>query len=90
MADLDDFFAKKDRKKPKTSKKFSTSEEVAEKLKDKKPEAPKAIRKEPQPTAQLTQLDAGVEAENAAEQQLTQQIIEVSGKWSFFSQILST
>lgn len=34
MADLDDFFAKKDRKKNKTSKKFSTTEEVAKKLED--------------------------------------------------------
>ncbi|KAL1501669.1 hypothetical protein ABEB36_006959 [Hypothenemus hampei] len=33
MADLDDFFAKKDRKK-KTSKKFTTTEEVAKKLED--------------------------------------------------------
>lgn len=32
MADLDDFFAKKDRKKNKSSKKFSTTEEVAKKL----------------------------------------------------------
>ncbi|XP_044746502.1 protein CDV3 homolog isoform X2 [Coccinella septempunctata] len=34
MADLDDFFAKKDRKKGKSSKKFSTTEEVAKKLED--------------------------------------------------------
>lgn len=48
MADLDDFFAKKDRKKNKSSKKFSTTEEVAKKLEDnakktetkKKPERP--------------------------------------------------
>lgn len=33
MADLDDFFAKKDRKKSK-SKKFPTAEEVAKKLED--------------------------------------------------------
>ncbi|KAF7270588.1 protein CDV3 homolog [Rhynchophorus ferrugineus] len=32
MADLDDFFAKKDRKKNRSSKKFSTTEEVAKKL----------------------------------------------------------
>lgn len=35
MADLDDFFAKKDRKKSK-SKKFSTTEEVAKKLEEPK------------------------------------------------------
>ncbi|KAK9877541.1 hypothetical protein WA026_018648 [Henosepilachna vigintioctopunctata] len=34
MADLDDFFAKKDRKKNKTNKRFSTTEEVAKKLED--------------------------------------------------------
>lgn len=34
MADLDDFFAKKDRKKSKTTKKFATTEEVAKKLED--------------------------------------------------------
>lgn len=34
MADLDDFFAKKDRKKGKSNKKFSTTEEVAKKLED--------------------------------------------------------
>ncbi|CAH0551996.1 unnamed protein product [Brassicogethes aeneus] len=34
MADLDDFFAKKDRKKSKTTKKFSTTDEVAKKLED--------------------------------------------------------
>ncbi|XP_030750660.1 protein CDV3 homolog [Sitophilus oryzae] len=34
MADLDDFFAKKDRKKGKSSKKFATTEEVAKKLED--------------------------------------------------------
>lgn len=39
MADLDDFFAKKDKKKSK-SKKFSTTEEVAKKL-----EEPKKIEK---------------------------------------------
>nr|XP_023030275.1 protein CDV3 homolog [Leptinotarsa decemlineata] len=34
MADLDDFFAKKDRKKSKSTKKFATTEEVAKKLED--------------------------------------------------------
>lgn len=66
MADLDDFFAKKDRKKPKSSKKFSTSEELAEKLKDKKPEVPKTTRKE----AQATQNDGGVDNESGAADQL--------------------
>lgn len=46
MADLDDFFAKKDRKKNKNSKKFSTTDEVAKKLEDtaKKSEKPKKER----------------------------------------------
>lgn len=47
MADLDDFFAKKDRKKSKGTKKFSTTEEVAKKLEDttnKKQE--KAVKKD--------------------------------------------
>lgn len=34
MADLDDFFAKKDRKKSKSTKKYATTEEVAKKLED--------------------------------------------------------
>lgn len=34
MADLDDFFAKKDRKKSKGTKKFTTTDEVAKKLED--------------------------------------------------------
>ncbi|KAJ8934610.1 hypothetical protein NQ318_002954 [Aromia moschata] len=34
MADLDDFFAKKDRKKSKSTKKFTTTDEVAKKLED--------------------------------------------------------
>ena len=42
MADLDDFFAKKDRKKGK-SKKFTTTDEIAKKLEEtgKKVEKPK-------------------------------------------------
>lgn len=41
MADLDDFFAKKDRKKSKAVKKFATADELAKKLEDtkQKPEA---------------------------------------------------
>lgn len=43
MADLDDFFAKKDRKKAKNIKKYSTADELAKKLEDtgKKTEKPK-------------------------------------------------
>lgn len=45
MADLDDFFAKKDRKKNKNLKKFSTADEVAKKLEDnKKPD--KIVKKD--------------------------------------------
>ncbi|KPJ10948.1 Protein CDV3-like [Papilio machaon] len=36
MADLDDFFAKKDRKKSKSVKKFATADELAKKLEDTK------------------------------------------------------
>ncbi|CAH2056340.1 unnamed protein product, partial [Iphiclides podalirius] len=36
MADLDDFFAKKDRKKSKSVKKFATTDELAKKLEDTK------------------------------------------------------
>nr|CAH7746233.1 unnamed protein product [Callosobruchus chinensis] len=46
MADLDDFFAKKDRKKSKGSKKFSTTEEVAKKLEDSAKKTEK-VKKEP-------------------------------------------
>uniref|UniRef100_A0A6M2DLG1 Protein cdv3 log isoform x1 n=1 Tax=Xenopsylla cheopis TaxID=163159 RepID=A0A6M2DLG1_XENCH len=34
MGNLDDFFAKKDRKKSKTTKKFSTADEIAKKMED--------------------------------------------------------
>ncbi|OXU25737.1 hypothetical protein TSAR_012406 [Trichomalopsis sarcophagae] len=43
-ADLDDFFAKKDRKKAK-GKKFTTTEEIAKKLEEKKIEKPKPKEK---------------------------------------------
>lgn len=48
MADLDDFFAKKDRKKAK-GKKFTTTEEIAKKLEEtgKKLEKPKPKEKPP-------------------------------------------
>lgn len=36
MADLDDFFAKKDRKKSKSVKKFATADELAKKLEEPK------------------------------------------------------
>jgi len=56
MADLDDFFAKKDRKKSKTNKKFATTEEVAKKLEEggKKVEKPKKERQPPAPGAAVT------------------------------------
>lgn len=46
MSDLDDFFAKKDRKKLKNIKKYATTEEVAKKLEDtsKKPDKGKKER----------------------------------------------
>lgn len=47
MADLDDFFAKKDRKKSKNVKKFSTADEVAKKLEDTK-KADKVVKKDRQ------------------------------------------
>lgn len=45
MADLDDFFAKKDRKKSKNVKKFATADEVAKKLEDTK-KADKLVKKD--------------------------------------------
>lgn len=66
MADLDDFFAKKDRKKSKTitTKKFATPEEVSKKIDDtataaKKPEV--RARKEPQPQLQSNQPDGTID-----------------------------
>lgn len=50
MADLDDFFAKKDRKKSKNVKKFSTADEVAKKLEDTK-KADKVLKKDRVSTA---------------------------------------
>lgn len=46
MADLDDFFAKKDRKKSKSTKKFATTEEVAKKLEDNVKKTDKTTKKE--------------------------------------------
>lgn len=46
MADLDDFFAKKDRKKSKAVKKFATTDELAKKLDDTKTKADVRPKKE--------------------------------------------
>lgn len=46
MADLDDFFAKKDRKKAKNIKKFSTADEIAKKLEDTGKKVEKPIKKD--------------------------------------------
>lgn len=64
MADLDDFFAKKDRKKSKGTKKFTTTEEVAKKLEDsaKKPE--KTQKKERVPEGEDGGTQAHVSMEN--------------------------
>lgn len=62
MAELDDFFAKKDRKKTK-SKKFATPDELAKKLEDTTKKNESKVRKEPQSIG-TTQSD-GVEIESA-------------------------
>lgn len=46
MADLDDFFAKKDRKKSKNVKKFATADELAKKLEDTTKKVDKPVKKE--------------------------------------------
>lgn len=46
MADLDDFFAKKDRKKSKAVKKFATTDEVAKKLDEPKQKSDVRPKKE--------------------------------------------
>lgn len=46
MADLDDFFAKKDRKKSKAIKKFATADELAKKLDDPKQKSDVRPKKE--------------------------------------------
>ncbi|CAB3241768.1 unnamed protein product [Arctia plantaginis] len=46
MADLDDFFAKKDRKKSKAVKKFATADELAKKLEDTKQKSDVRPKKE--------------------------------------------
>ncbi|CAH1403736.1 unnamed protein product [Nezara viridula] len=55
MADLDDFFAKKDRKKSK-GKKFATADEIAKKLEETGRRAEK-LKKEKNQTSQLTTTD---------------------------------
>lgn len=63
MADLDDFFAKKDRKRTK-AKKFATSDELAKKLEDTtKKSEPKTRDKTQLTSLQSTQSD-GVEIES--------------------------
>lgn len=74
MADLDDFFAKKDRKKGK-SKKFATPDELAKKLEDTTKKAEIKVRKEPQPA----QSD-GVEAESGEQPTVP----EVCFLWEYF------
>ena len=56
MADLDDFFAKKDRKKAK-GKKFTTTEEIAKKLEEtgKRVEKPKLKEKPTNPEGEEVQ-----------------------------------
>lgn len=56
MADLDDFFAKKDRKKSK-GKKFTTTEEIAKKLEEtgKRIEKPKPKEKPTNPEGEEVQ-----------------------------------
>lgn len=49
MADLDDFFAKKDRKKSKAVKKFATADELAKKMEDTK-QKPEVRPKKERPT----------------------------------------
>lgn len=63
MADLDDFFAKKDRKRTKP-KKFATPEDLAKKLEDTTKKNEVKPRKEPQSSLQSTQSD-GVEIQSA-------------------------
>ena len=55
MADLDDFFAKKDRKKSK-GKKFATADEIAKKLEETGRRAEK-LKKEKLQTSQITTTD---------------------------------
>lgn len=67
MADLDDFFAKKDRKKSKTSvKKFPTAEEMSKKIDEtretcKKPE----LKPRKEPATQLVEAADGTVTEEA-------------------------
>ena len=62
MTDLDDFFAKKDKKKSKT-KKFSTSEELAKKLEDTSKKTESKPRKEIAPNATTGDAEEGKNGE---------------------------
>ena len=63
MADLDDFFAKKDRKKAK-GKKFTTADEIAKKLEEKKIEKTKKEKSSlPSQTAGQGEEEQGNQAE---------------------------
>ena len=62
MADLDDFFAKKDRKKSKNTKKFSTTDEVAKKLEDNAKKSEK-LKKERVPEGDETSTPVHVRVE---------------------------
>ncbi|XP_050673748.1 protein CDV3 homolog [Leptidea sinapis] len=61
MADLDDFFAKKDRKKSKSVKKFATAEELAKKMEDTK--KPDVRPKKERPVQEGEEQDRGGEEE---------------------------
>ena len=52
MADLDDFFAKKDKKKTKSSKKFITADEIVKSLEESK-KSDKYAKKDDQPTQNI-------------------------------------
>lgn len=62
MADLDDFFAKKDRKKSKAVKKFTTADEMAKKLDEPKqkpevrPKKERPVQEGEEPTRQKVSL----------------------------------
>uniref|UniRef100_T1DIK0 Uncharacterized protein n=1 Tax=Psorophora albipes TaxID=869069 RepID=T1DIK0_9DIPT len=90
MADLDDFFAKKDRKKSKSapSKKFATPEELAKRIEEsakKAAEASKAARKvTPAPVAVAVAGAGG--AEGGAEQQKSSAPEPVEEEWKEFEE----
>lgn len=59
MADLDDFFAKKDRKKTKPTKKFTTTEELAKKLEE-TPKKQESKPRKPEPAAPVVGADGEI------------------------------